>query len=94
MGSYICRPIWVTVHLLPPFYFKRLRNISWLYLFCAGCRFVFSNRYLRDQFSVGQYLADSFINGRINFGFSGKTHFSLCGMHINIQVIAVHFNPK
>ena len=41
-----------------------------------------------------QYLADSFINGRINFGFSGKTHFSLCGMHINIQVIAVHFNPK
>jgi len=94
MGSYICRPVRVTVHLLPPFYFKRLRNISWLYLFCAGCRFVFSHRYLRDQFSVGQCLADSFINGRINFGFSGKTHLSLCGMHINIQVIAVHFDPK
>ena len=94
MGSYICRPVLVAVHFLPPFNFKRLRNISWLHLFCAGCRFVFSHRYLRDQFSVSQYLADSFINGRINLCFPGKAYFSLCWMYIDIQIIAIHFDPK
>ena len=51
-------------------------------------------RYFRNHFSSGQGCTYSIINCIVNFLFSRKSYLSFCRVHINIQIVPLHFHTK
>ena len=50
--------------------------------------------YFRNHFSSGQGCTYSIINCVVNFLFSCKSYLSFCRVHINIQIVSLHFHAK